>query len=61
MSEFLPNDPTKALLDIKEKLYDRLSILRSCISIDGPIDRLDHHYCNEIEFLEELLDTIERS
>ena len=47
--------------DIKEKLYDRLLSLRSCIDIDGPADRLEHHIKNEVEFLEELIDTIERS
>ena len=53
--------PEEKLLDIKEKLYDRLQVLRSCISKDGPIDRLDNHFLNEIEFLEDVLDAIERS
>ena len=61
VKEFLSNDPTKAVVDIKEKLYDRLGVLRACISKDGPIDRLDHHFLNEIEFLEDVLDIIERS
>ena len=61
MLDFLPKDPEKAVNDIKEKLYDRLSVLRSCISKDGPIDRLDHHFLNEINFLEDVLDVIERS
>ena len=61
MLDFLPKDPEKAVIDIKEKLYDRLSVLRSCISKDGPIDRLDHHFLNEINFLEDVLDVIERS
>ena len=42
-------------------LYDRLGVLRSCISKDGPVDRLDHHFLNEINFLEDVLDVIERS
>ena len=49
------------VVNIKEKLYDRLSVLRSCINKDGPVDRLDHHFINEIEFLEDILDWIERS
>ena len=61
MQEFLPKDPEKAVIDIKEKLYDRLGVLRSCISKDGPVDRLDHHFLNEINFLEDVLDVIERS
>ena len=31
MTEFLPKDPTKALIEVKEKLYERIEILRSCI------------------------------
>lgn len=61
MSEFLSKEPTRALTAVKEKLYDRLDALRSCVSKDGPIDRLDHHFLNEIEFLESVLDLIERS
>ena len=61
MQEFLSNDPAKALVEVKEKLYERIDILRSCISPDGPIDRLDHHFNNEVEFLTDVLDLIERS
>ena len=55
------SDPAKAVVDIKEKLYDRLDTLRSCVSKEGPIDRLDHHFMNEIEFLQNIIDIIERS
>jgi hypothetical protein len=61
MPEFLSKDPAKALVEVKEKLYERIDILRSCISPDGPIDRLDHHFNNEVEFLTDILDLIERS
>ena len=61
MAEFLSKDPAKAVVDIKEKLYDRLDTLRSCVSKEGPIDRLDHHFMNEIEFLQNIIDIIERS
>ena len=61
MSEFLTKNADVALVEIKEKLYDRLDTLRSCVSKDGHVDRLDHHFLNEIEFLKNLLDLIERS
>lgn len=66
MSEFLPKDPTKALIDIKEKLYDRLAILRPFIErmeIDdyGPLDFTEAAVASEVKFLEGLLDLIERS
>ena len=66
MSEFLPKDPAQALVEVKEKLYQRLSILRPFIQnmeIDeyGPLDFTEASYYNELMFLEELLDIIERS
>ena len=48
------------VVNIKEKLYDRLTILRDCVT-DAPVDRLEHHFRNEIEFLEDILDWIERN
>lgn len=66
MTEFLPKDPSAALVEIKEKLYERLAILRPFIQnmeIDeyGPLDFTEAAYMNEVMFLEELLDIIERS
>jgi len=66
MSEFLPKDPTQALDEVKEKLYDRLRTLRPFIQnmqIDeyGPLDFTEAAYYNELVFLEDLLDIIERS
>jgi hypothetical protein len=66
MTEFLPNDPAQALVEVKEKLYNRLAILRAFISdmeIDeyGPHDSTERAYMNEWSFLEDLLDIIERS
>ena len=66
MSEFLPKDPAQALVEVKEKLYNRLAILRPFIQnmqIDeyGPLDFTEAAYLNELMFLEELLDIIERS
>lgn len=64
--EFLPKDPSKALVEVKEKLYDRLTQLRPYIErmeVDdyGPLDFTEAAIANEIKFLEELIDTIERS
>ncbi len=66
MTEFLSKDPTKALVEVKEKLYDRLTILRPYIErmeVDdyGPLDFTEAAIANEIKFLEGLLDIIERS
>jgi hypothetical protein len=66
MTEFLPKDPVKALVEVKEKLYGRLAILRPYIKnmeIDeyGPLDLTEAAYYNEMLFLEDVLDLIERS
>ena len=66
MGEFLPKDPTQALIEVKEKMYERLAILRPFIQnmeIDeyGPLDFTEAAYYTEVKFLEELLDIIERS
>ena len=59
--EFLTKNADVALVEVKEKLYDRLHVIRTCLGKDDPIDRLDFHFVNEIQFLENLLDIIERS
>ena len=64
--EFLTKNADVALVEIKEKLYQRLSNLRPFIEdmeIDeyGPLDFTEAAYYNEVKFLEELLDLIERS
>lgn len=66
MGEFLPKDPAQVLIEVKEKMYGRLAILRPFIQnmeIDeyGPLDFTEAAYYNEVKFLEELLDIIERS
>ena len=66
MSEFLTRNADVALVEIKEKLYQRLAILRPYIKdmeIDdyGPLDFTEAAIANETKFLEELLDLIERS
>ena len=64
--EFLTKNADTALIEIKEKLYDRLTILRPYIErmeVDdyGPLDFTEAAIANEIKFLEGLLDIIERS
>jgi hypothetical protein len=66
MNDFLSKDPSKAIVEIKEKLYNRLAILRPYLEnmeIDeyGPLDFTEAAIANESKFLEELLDIIERS
>lgn len=61
MTEFLPKDPSDAIVEIKEKLYERLTKLSQCVSPDGPVDRLETHFHNEVVFLNDILDLIERS
>ena len=66
MTEFLSKNADTAIIEIKEKLYARLAILRPFIQdmeIDeyGPLDFTEAAYYNEVKFLEELLDIIERS
>ena len=67
MTDFLHKDPTRAIIEIKEILYGRLQVLRTCVANmaqdeDGKyIDPFDIQMGNEIQFLECLLDKIERS
>lgn len=48
------------MLDVKEMLYDRLGILKSCYS-SLRMDERDECYENEMEFIRNVLDVIERS
>lgn len=66
MTEFLPKDPAKALVDVKEMLYGRLEVLRTCLGpgyrqIGYEPDDVEKQMINEIDFLEDVLDMIERS
>lgn len=64
--EFLPKDPAKAVVEIKEMLYQRLKLEREFLA-DFQVD--DHGYIDwdaiyvdsEVKFLEKLLDICERS
>jgi hypothetical protein len=55
----MQSNPSNALLEIKKKLYERLNKLSECISPDGPTDRLETHFNNEVKFLNDILDIIE--
>jgi hypothetical protein len=60
--EFLPKDPAKALVEVKEKMYDRLSFLTKEIraySLYG--NETTKQMDKEADFLQKLLDIIERS
>ena len=64
--EFLPKDPAKAVVEIKELLYQRLKLQREyldgCEKDDyGYIDFYAGQVDSEVNFLEKLLDIIERS
>lgn len=48
------------LVDVKEMLYDRLRVLKSCYS-SLRMDERDECYENEMEFLQDVIDIIERS
>jgi hypothetical protein len=69
MAEFLTKSADVALIEIKEKLYERMDILRTCLGrvIDPEYgmgyaaDLTERQMMNEIQFLENLLDIIERS
>lgn len=66
MSEFLTKNANTALIEIKEKLYDRLEILRNCLKGReqddyGYLDPYDEALNGEVNFLTNLLDIIERS
>lgn len=65
--EFLPRDPAKALVEVKEKLYARLAnVDRTRIAHEGiggsEIDEcISCFKANEADWLRNLLDLIERS
>lgn len=66
MANFLSKDPKKAIVEIKERLYERLEIMRSCIKDAakdeyGYIDEFDMAVGSEVRFLEDLLDDMEKS
>ena len=63
--EFLSKDPTKALVEVKEKLYDRMRSRENYAAQDPLKDQyykgLQKGALAEVEFLKNLLDIIERS
>jgi hypothetical protein len=65
MTEFLSKNADEALVQVKEKLYERLEGLRDYIAKMAEWgyapDATEHQIINEIQFLEYVLDMIERS
>lgn len=73
MAEFLPKDPIKAIVILKDTLYNRLIELRENLERSkkkhtaydayqsGQLDTQENCWEDEIEFLQNLLDKIERS
>ena len=69
MTEFLTKNADTALVEIKEKLYERMDILRTCLGraldpeygMGYAADLTERQMMNELQFLENLLDKIERS
>ena len=59
--EFLPKDPTKALIEIKEKLYHQLNLERELLATFDKDDWDRIFVTNNIDFLQNLLDICERS
>lgn len=64
--KFLSKDPEKALVEVKEELFDRLNVLRQCLKDAGAdeygyVDPFDIAMNNEVVFIENLLDKMERS
>jgi hypothetical protein len=62
MTFFYSRNPEKTLVEVKEHLFERLNILRQCL---GPSDEygddVQNQMRNEISFLEDMLDMMERS
>lgn len=66
LTKFLSKDPEKALVEVKEELFDRLNVLRQCLGPDvytvgWEANEVEEQMINEVSFLEDLLDMIERS
>lgn len=65
-NQFFSKDPAKAIIEIKERLYERLGVLRQCIKGAykdeyGYVEEYDRAMASEIQNIEELLNDIERS
>jgi len=63
---FLPSDTGDALQEVKDALYERLKEVRRASVVKFPLDDefelgINCRMANEAEWLEDLLDKIERS
>ena len=65
MTEFLSKNADEALIQVKENLYERLEGLRDYLAKMAEwgyaAGSMEQQMVNEIQFLEDLLDMIERS
>jgi DNA replication initiation complex subunit (GINS family) len=65
MTEFLSKNADEALVQVKENLYERLEGLRDYLAKMAEwgyaASSMEQQMVNEIQFLEDLLDMIERS
>jgi hypothetical protein len=61
MTEFLSKDPQKALDELKEILYERMEDLKETIEFLAVIDADELTMYEELRFLQNLLDMMERS
>ncbi len=59
--EFLPKEPDRALKKVRELLYERLEVLRTCILREEDRTPVDAAFLNEVDFISGVLDMIERS
>ena len=66
MNDFLPKEPQDVVDALKKVLYDRLSDVRRASNLGFPLDDdfelgINCRLANEAEWLEDLLEKIERS
>ena len=65
MTEFLSKNADEALVQVKENLYERLEGLRDYLAKMAEwgyaADSMEQQMMNEIQFLEDLLEMLERS
>jgi hypothetical protein len=66
MTDFFSKEDEKLVVQLKEMLYDRLSEVRRAANMKFPLDDdfelgINCRLANEAEWLEDLLDKVERS
>ena len=66
MTDFFDKEPEKLVAQLKEVLYDRLKVVRRAANMKVPLDDdfelgVNYSLAHQAEWLEDLLDKIERS